>query len=195
MEHIDYLVKLIIIGDPHVGKSSLLSRYCESRFDVHNPCTMGIDYRVKTVEIDDRRIKVNIWDTAGQERYQSISSCYYRGVNAILLVFDLTDFSTFERIQTWLNRIEKFVDPDSQYKIMVVGNKCDAPKLIDETIVDQYLKQKDLLYIKTSAKSDINVGLMFEQIVKLVIKDSAPIKPTSVLQVVSSDIPINDSCC
>jgi Ras-related protein Rab-8A len=97
----DYLIKLLLVGDQWVGKSSLLLRFCDDAFRSTTFATMGIDFKIRTVEIDNKRCKLQIWDTAGAERFRSITTAYYRGAMGILLVYDITDEQSFANIRNW----------------------------------------------------------------------------------------------
>uniref|UniRef100_A0A453M9K3 Uncharacterized protein n=2 Tax=Aegilops tauschii subsp. strangulata TaxID=200361 RepID=A0A453M9K3_AEGTS len=91
----DYLIKLLLIGDSGVGKSCLLLRFSDGSFTTSFITTIGIDFKIRTVELDGKRIKLQIWDTAGQERFRTITTAYYRGAMGILLVYDVTDEASF----------------------------------------------------------------------------------------------------
>ena len=97
----DYLIKLLLIGDSGVGKSCLLLRFSDDAFNTSFITTIGIDFKIRTVEIDNKRCKLQIWDTAGQERFRTITTAYYRGAMGILLVYDITDEQSFANIRNW----------------------------------------------------------------------------------------------
>eukprot|EP01084_Bolivina_argentea_P178536 308593_1 len=97
----DYLIKLLLVGDSNVGKSSLLLRFNNNSFNSSQFMTIGIDFKIKTVEIDGKRVKLQLLDNAGQERFRTITTAYYRGVDGILLVYDITDEFSFLNIRNW----------------------------------------------------------------------------------------------
>ncbi|KAF7367542.1 Rab-type small GTP-binding protein [Mycena sanguinolenta] len=105
--HYDFLIKLLLIGDSGVGKSCLLLRFCDDAWTPSFITTIGIDFKIRTIELDGRRIKLQIWDTAGQERFRTITTAYYRGAMGILLVYDVTDERSFNNIRTWHANIEQ----------------------------------------------------------------------------------------
>eukprot|EP00270_Netrium_digitus_P007693 TRINITY_DN2258_c0_g1_i2.p1 TRINITY_DN2258_c0_g1~~TRINITY_DN2258_c0_g1_i2.p1 ORF type:complete len:178 (-),score=50.23 TRINITY_DN2258_c0_g1_i2:102-635(-) len=119
----DYLIKLLLIGDSGVGKSCLLLRFSDDSFTTSFITTIGIDFKIRTIELDGKRIKLQIWDTAGQERFRTITTAYYRGAMGILLVYDVTDESSFNNIRNWMRNIEQHAS-DNVNKILV-GNKAD----------------------------------------------------------------------
>lgn len=169
-QNYDYLIKLLLIGDSGVGKTCLLLRFAEDQFIPSYITTIGIDFRIKTIDYNGKKVKLQIWDTAGQERFRSITTSYYRGAQGIILVYDVTKESSFNNIQNWMQCIEKYA-MSSVVKILI-GNKCDN---IDNVIVDN--KRAHLLannyninFFTTSAKNDINVSESFMCITKLILE-------------------------
>ncbi|KAJ8760542.1 hypothetical protein K2173_015209 [Erythroxylum novogranatense] len=118
----DWLIKLLLIGDSGVGKSCLLLRFSDGSFTTSFITTIGIDFKIRTIELDGKRIKLQIWDAAGQERFRTITTAYYRGAMGILLVYDVTDESSFN-IRNWIRNIEQHAS-DNVNKILI-GNKAD----------------------------------------------------------------------
>jgi len=119
----DYLVKLLLIGDSGVGKSCLLLRFSDDSFTTSFITTIGIDFKIRTIEQEGKRLKLQIWDTAGQERFRTITTAYYRGAMGILLVYDVTDEQSFNNIRNWMRQIQQHA-ADNVNKVLI-GNKCD----------------------------------------------------------------------
>jgi len=119
----DFLYKLLIIGDSGVGKSCLLLRFADDIFTDSFISTIGVDFKIKTIDIDGAKVKLQIWDTAGQERFRTITSSYYRGAHGIIVVYDVTEQKSFANITKWLKEIETFAGPAVQK--VLVGNKSD----------------------------------------------------------------------
>merc|ERR1712022_88503 len=119
----DYLIKLLLIGDSGVGKSCLLCRYSEDIFNNKFITTIGIDFKIRTIELDGKKIKLQIWDTAGQERFRTITQAYYRGAMGILLVYDVTDEKSFQNIKQWMRNIDQHAN--TEVVKVLLGNKCD----------------------------------------------------------------------
>ncbi|KAJ6315781.1 hypothetical protein OIU78_019118 [Salix suchowensis] len=138
----DYLIKLLLIGDSGVGKSCLLLRFSDGSFTTSFITTIGIDFKIRTIELDGKRIKLQIWDTAGQERFRTITTAYYRGAMGILLVYDVTDESSFNNIRNWIRNIEQHAS-DNVNKILV-GNKAD---------MDESKRTKLLMFILHSSSN------------------------------------------
>ena len=119
----DFLFKMLLIGNSGVGKSCLLVRYAENSFNENFFNTIGVDFKIKTISLDNQNIKLQIWDTAGQERFRTLTASYYRGAHGIIVVYDVTDRDTFENVRQWMQEIDKFAT-DNVCKV-IVGNKCD----------------------------------------------------------------------
>lgn len=162
----DFLIKLLLIGDSGVGKSCLLLRFSDDSFTPSFITTIGIDFKIKTIELDGKRIKLQIWDTAGQERFRTITTAYYRGAMGILLVYDVSDEQSFQNIRNWIRNIEQHA-ADNVDKILI-GNKCDmVGEKVVETIRGQQLADEySIKFFETSAKSNINVVESFTAIAK-----------------------------
>ncbi|KAM4619523.1 ras-related protein Rab-8B-like isoform 1-T1 [Polymixia lowei] len=119
----DYLFKLLLIGDSGVGKTCLLFRFSEDAFNTTFISTIGIDFKIRTIELNGKRVKLQIWDTAGQERFRTITTAYYRGAMGIMLVYDICNEKSFENIKNWIRNIEEHASSDVEK--MILGNKCD----------------------------------------------------------------------
>uniref|UniRef100_A0AAY4ASH7 Ras-related protein Rab-13 n=1 Tax=Denticeps clupeoides TaxID=299321 RepID=A0AAY4ASH7_9TELE len=119
----DFLFKLLLIGDSGVGKTCLIIRFAEDNFNSTYISTIGIDFKVKTIDVDGKKVKLQIWDTAGQERFKTITTAYYRGAMGIILVYDITDEKSFENIQNWMKSIKE--NASAGVSRMLLGNKCD----------------------------------------------------------------------
>ena len=163
----DLQIKLLMIGDSGVGKTCLLLRYANDSFSPTFITTIGIDFKIKTVVLDNTVVKLQIWDTAGQERFRTITTSYFRGAQGILLVYDVCDRGSFENITNWIGQIEQHADINVT-KILI-GNKCDAdPGKIQVTeaegqaLADQY----GIKFFLTSAKNDLRVTEAFESVAR-----------------------------
>ncbi|XP_012369872.1 ras-related protein Rab-13 [Octodon degus] len=119
----DHLFKLLLIGDSGVGKTCLIIRFAEDNFNSTYISTIGIDFKIRTVDIEGKKIKLQVWDTAGQERFKTITTAYYRGAMGIILVYDITDEKSFENIQTWMKSIRE--NASAGVERLLLGNKCD----------------------------------------------------------------------
>lgn len=163
----DYLFKILLIGDSGVGKSSLLARYCDNVFCESYFSTIGVDFRIKTIKFKDGIAKLQIWDTAGQERFRSITKTYYRGANAIIIVFDIQDENWRSQIANWINEID-FSNSHPNI-IILAGNKIDQinadwnKKLVYQEI-NEFANNLNCVFINVSAKTGENVEQIFDVI-------------------------------
>jgi len=119
----DYLFILVLIGDSGVGKSCLLLRFADDKWTDTYISTIGVDFKIRTIELDGKTIKLQIWDTAGQERFRTISSTYYRGAHGIMVVYDITSKESFVNVRRWLVEIDKYAREGVNK--LLVGNKSD----------------------------------------------------------------------
>lgn len=162
----DYLFKILLIGNSGVGKSSLLLRFADDTFTDNFMPTIGVDFKIRTLEVDGKTIKLQIWDTAGQERFKTITSSYYKGAHGIIVVYDVTDKESYKNIDTWMNEIEKHAS-DNVSRILV-GNKNDLEDLrqvstdVGKELADTY----NVRFMETSAKESANVEQAFTLMTK-----------------------------
>jgi len=156
----DMLIKLLLIGDSGVGKSCLLLRFSDDSFTHNFIATIGIDFKVKTIDLDGKKIKLQIWDTAGQERFHTITTAYYRGAHGMVLVYDVTDEKSFENVRHWMKQIELHAQQNCS-KILL-GNKCDLPtKVVSTEKGNSVASEYSVKFFETSAKSNLNVADAF----------------------------------
>jgi len=164
----DHLFKLLIIGDSGVGKSSLLVRFADNTFSGNYITTIGVDFKIRTIEINGERVKLQIWDTAGQERFRTITSTYYRGTHGVIVVYDVCSGDSFANVKRWLHEINQNCDEVAR---VLVGNKCDDPdrRVVLREDAGRFASQMGIQLFETSAKENINVEEMFRAITDLVL--------------------------
>jgi Ras-related protein Rab-1A len=160
------IYKILLLGDAHTGKSSILNVYKNDMFYDNEVSTIGVEFMIKYIDFNGEQIKLQIWDTAGQERFRSITSSYYRGSDGILLVFDITNRQSFLNIKKWINDVDKFIDKD--YQKILIGNKFDLNYKREVTYEEsvEFADSLDINYIETSAKDNINIENIFMYLVK-----------------------------
>eukprot|EP00095_Tigriopus_kingsejongensis_P001993 maker-scaffold1340_size46339-snap-gene-0.11 protein:Tk01993 transcript:maker-scaffold1340_size46339-snap-gene-0.11-mRNA-1 annotation:"ras-related protein rab-18" len=174
MEHPDAILtslKLLIIGESGVGKSSLLLRFTDDAFDPDQAATIGVDFKVKTITINQDKIKLAIWDTAGQERFRTLTPSYYRGGQGAILVYDVTNRETFNRVENWLNELETYSTNHDIVK-MLVGNKCDMEdsRIVSKDEGIKLARKHQMMFIEASAKTREGVQCAFEELVEKIIQ-------------------------
>lgn len=157
----DYLFKLLVIGDSGVGKSCILSRFTDNTYSDEHYSTIGVDFKIKTIDIGDKLVKLQVWDTAGQERFRTITSSYYRGAHGIAIVYDVTNQNSFESIRYWVQEIKRYAG--DQMKILIIGNKSDdkSRRKVSYESGHQTAKLYGYPFIETSAKESANIQQAF----------------------------------
>eukprot|EP01135_Chromosphaera_perkinsii_P009379 Nk52_evm55s1737 gene=Nk52_evmTU55s1737 len=157
----DYLFKLLLIGDSGVGKTCILFRFSDDAFNSTFISTIGIDFKIRTIELDGKKIKLQIWDTAGQERFRTITTAYYRGAMGILLVYDVANEKSFDNIKNWIRNINQHASADVEK--MILGNKCDMEdtRVISKERGEKLAEECGIKFLETSAKNNINVEEAF----------------------------------
>ena len=164
----DIVYKVLLLGDSSVGKTCFLLRYCDKSFQDAHLSTIGLDYRLKTLTLKNKKsIKLQIWDTAGEDRFRAITKNYYKGANGIILIYDVTNLQTYENVKNWITQIREEANPN--VIIYLAGNKIDIPedsravKTSDgQKIADEY----QLPFKETSAKDGMNVNEIFQELVE-----------------------------
>jgi len=166
----DYLFKLLLIGDSGVGKTCLLFRFSDDAFNTTFISTIGIDFKIKTVEVDGKKIKLQIWDTAGQERFHTITTSYYRGAMGIMLVYDITQEKTFDNIAKWLRNIDEHASEGVER--MILGNKCDmeSKRMVNKEKGEGIAREHAIKFFETSAKDNICVEEAFMQLTQDILR-------------------------
>ncbi|KAI0823868.1 GTP-binding protein ypt1 [Trametes gibbosa] len=172
----DYLFKLLLIGDSGVGKSCLLLRFAEDAFTDSYLSTIGVDFKIRTIELEGKTVKLQIWDTAGQERFRTIAAAYYRGAHGIIMVYDVTEAETFSNVKGWITEIERYASEG--VKKLIIGNKSDLVerKVVEYSVAKEFSDSLSIPFIETSAKNSTNVEEAFSLMAKT-IKDDIDNQP------------------
>ncbi len=195
----DYLFKILLIGDSGVGKSCLLMRFADDVFSESHISTIGVDFKIRTVETHNKIVKMQIWDTAGQERFRTITSSYYRGAHAMLIVYDITDLESFNNVKMWIAECDRYANPNI-VKILI-GNKCDSQKrAVTYDMGKEFADTYGMEFVETSAKSGNNVEKAFmtatEALYQSMLKNKIDSnKNTSDIRIQPNTQVINKGCC
>ncbi|RHZ67813.1 hypothetical protein Glove_299g16 [Diversispora epigaea] len=195
-------LKILLIGNSNVGKSSLLLRFTDDTFlpQESAAATIGVDFKVRYIVIDDKKYKLTIWDTAGQERFRALTSTYYRGAQGVILVYDVSNRETFEQLDNWFHELHLYCTNKDVVK-MIVGNKVDKEhsRIISSKEAEAYADKAKTLFVECSAKTRFGVEEVFEKLVKKILeKPSLQKKIEPQIQVTKREVPTNTQstyCC
>ncbi|XP_058096894.1 ras-related protein Rab11A-like [Magnolia sinica] len=160
-QKIDYVFKVVLIGDSAVGKSQILSRFARNEFSLDSKATIGVEFQTRTLVIQHKSVKAQIWDTAGQERYRAVTSAYYRGAVGALLAYDITKRQSFDHIPRWLEELRSHADKN--IVIMLIGNKSDLEdqRAVPAEDAKEFAEKEGLFFLETSALEATNVEAAF----------------------------------
>ena len=197
------VLKLLLLGDSSVGKTSILNKYISNKFDESSISTVGVDYMDKIIDYNKFKIKLQIWDTSGEEKFRTITKNFYRNADGLLVVFDLTKKESYDHIKSWINEAKENND---KLKTILIGNKLDLKdeRIVAIDVAKQFTEKNNLKYIETSAKDGTNINESFQAIIDLLFdgKSSEEIlheftKQDSSLSVVddSMEVKKKKSCC
>mmetsp|Transcript_20032 Transcript_20032/g.41911 ORF Transcript_20032/g.41911 Transcript_20032/m.41911 type:complete len:206 (+) Transcript_20032:1281-1898(+) len=165
-----YLFKILLIGDAGVGKSSLLLRFTDDSFDEHIQSTIGVDFKVKHTTIDETPLKLTIWDTAGQERFRTLTSAYYRGAQAVLLVYDVGRRETFDNLKLWSEEVDRYSSCKDHIVKVLVGNKTDlGSSQVPEELAEEWAETHNCIHLLSSARDSVGVTEAFDATVRRVL--------------------------
>ncbi|KAI5954834.1 SEC4 [Candida theae] len=164
----DSIMKLLLVGDSGVGKSCLLLRFVEDKFNPSFITTIGIDFKIRTIESKGKKIKLQVWDTAGQERFRTITTAYYRGAMGIVIIYDVTDSRSFENVENWFQTVSQHANEDAQ--IFLVGNKCDddVNRQVSKEQGEDLASKLHVPFLEASAKSNENVDAIFYELAGII---------------------------
>mmetsp|Transcript_41933 Transcript_41933/g.48258 ORF Transcript_41933/g.48258 Transcript_41933/m.48258 type:complete len:201 (+) Transcript_41933:27-629(+) len=165
----DFTFKFIIIGDAGAGKSCLLHSFLENKFKSNSSHTIGVEFGSKIVKIHDKTIKLQIWDTAGQERFRAVTRGYYRGAAGVLILYDITNLESFDRLTSWLTDARQLSRPD--VSVIAVGNKSDLKehRAINFLEASRFSQENEIPFLETSAMTGENVEEAFMRVAKSIL--------------------------
>ena len=162
------IIKLLIVGDPGVGKSNFIYRYTKDKFSESNLSTVGFEANTKEIEITDKKVIVQLWDSAGQDKYKSITKNLFTRVQGIIILYDITNKKSFMNISNWINLIKETNDT---IPYVLAGNKCDLTnqRVVEENEAINFSQTNNIDFLETSAKMDINIMECINNFVKKII--------------------------
>lgn len=136
----------------------MLLRFTDDSFDEHIQSTIGVDFKVKHLEVQGKRVKCSIWDTAGQERFRTLTSSYYRGAHGVILVYDVTRMDSFENLEQWLREVQMYTPGHGENVVkLLVGNKCDLERKVPKDVADAWARSQGMLFLEASAKTRLGI--------------------------------------
>ena len=198
------VLKLLLLGDSSVGKTSILLKYISNKFDESSISTVGVDYMDKIIDYNKFKIKLQIWDTSGEEKFRTITKNFYRNADGLLVVFDLTRKETYDHVRGWINEAKENND---KIKTILIGNKLDLKdeRKVENGVAKQFAEKNSLKYLETSAKDGVNISESFKAMIDLLFdgKSEEEIlnefkKQDSSLSVVDDSIEVKNkkkACC
>ena len=195
----DMIMKLLLVGDSGVGKSCLLLRFVEDKFNPSFITTIGIDFKIRTIESKGKKVKLQVWDTAGQERFRTITTAYYRGAMGIVLIYDVTDSRSFENVENWFQTVSQHANEDA--KIFLVGNKCDDKenRQVSKEDGQELASRLNIPFLEASAKSNENVDSIFYELAGIIQEKHAHLETTNAsshgVDVSQSNNSFRSNCC
>jgi small GTP-binding protein len=162
----DLLAKVIIIGDSGVGKTNLLTKFCDGVFKDSYVATIGVDFKLKTINVDETKIKLQIWDTAGQERFRNITQTYYKGAAGIILAYAVNNKQSFKNIASWIKQIES--NTSEAVSKILIATKCDLEHEREVEVEEgkTMAENHNMLFLEVSAKQSKNVEMTFESLTR-----------------------------
>ena len=165
----DRIYKILLIGESNVGKTSIILRYTENKFDPSGISTCGVDLKNKFVSYNNTKIRLDIWDTAGQERFRGLAKNYFRGANGFILVYDITNKNSFDKLKGWMNDAKEKIESD--YKMIVVGNKNDCKnRKVGFDLLEDFGKKNNVSFMEVSAKTGQGIDKIFLKMVEELLK-------------------------
>ena len=168
------LYKILILGDSTVGKTCFLTRYADNTFQENQMATLGVDYKLKNIKMEDGNIvKLQIWDTAGQDRFHSLTRNYFKGAHGIILLYDITTQSSFDNVSKWIKQIKE--DASEKVVIILVGNKIDLEhkRAIPTEEGEKIAEDFGLIFFECSAKTGKNINEAFNELIKKTVANFA----------------------
>lgn len=167
IERIDQPLKVLLVGGSSVGKTCILRRFVEGEFPNKCKATLGLDFKIKSLEVNNQIVKMQLWDTSGQERFRSMTQAYYRGASGIMLVYDVTEENTLTTLPDWLGDIANYAPEDVE--VVILGNKSDVgdERVISKEAGEEFAREYGLNYFETSAVDNLNITEAFRTMAEL----------------------------
>jgi Ras-related protein Rab-1A len=192
----DYLFKLLLVGNYGTGKTSLIIKYVDGTFEPKDMATIGVDFKMRTLDCNGKRVKLQIWDTAGQERFKTITASYFRGAHGIFVAYDITKNESFNEVKShWYEEAARL--GSSEVSIVLLGNKSDLEgrRAVNYNLAKQFADEKKIPFLETSSLDSSNVTEAFSTMVQQILEKYHKPAPNNII---SPDKPRKQSsggCC
>ena len=162
--------RIMTIGDSGVGKTSILRRFVDNKFQKNHLATIGVDFKTKVINIDNQEIRLKIWDTAGQERFHTITTQYYKNADGVILVYDVTDSASYSKVREWVGSIGTNTQQNN-IGIILLGNKCDLEaRTVTPDMGNQIAQELNMTYFETSALTGQGINEAFEYLTRVIMQ-------------------------
>ena len=170
--YFDVKYKIMVLGESKVDKTQLIKRYTKNVFGGVYLTTVGMDFQDKIIEIEDKKVRLQIWDTAGQERFRNVTKSYFQSSQGLVLVYDITDRESFEKLNFWVDNIKNFAPENA--KFILVGNKCDLAneRKVSYEEGENYAKNLNIKFFEASARDGTNVNELFFYLANEIYQDN-----------------------
>ena len=170
--YFDVKYKIMVLGESKVGKTSLIKRYTKDQFGGVYLTTVGMDFQDKIIEIEDKKVRLQVWDTAGQERFRNVTKSYFQSSQGLVLVYDITDRESFEKLNFWVDNIKNNAPENA--KFILVGNKCDLAneRKVSYEEGENYAKNLNIKFFEASARDGTNVNELFFYLANEIYQDN-----------------------
>merc|ERR1711973_587890 len=191
--------KVVLLGEGCVGKSSIVLRYVEDKFNSSHLSTMQAAFMMKKLQINDTRVNLAIWDTAGQERFHALGPIYYRDAQGAVLVYDITDEDSFQKVKVWVKELRRMVGPE--INLIIAGNKIDLERkrTVNQEMAETFAASVNAVHIQTSAKKNEGIDNLFETLTNHILskqKKSTATVPRQNIKIVDDDeVKTKSRCC
>jgi small GTP-binding protein len=184
MNHVDFVFKILLIGDSGVGKSSILLQYTDNFFNENQNSTIGVDFRVKVLTIEEGgktcTVKATLWDTAGQERFRTLTAAYYRGAHGVIFVYDVGRMGSFKALDSWARELQDYApDGGAQMVKVLLGNKADQKKEVDDGLAVSWAEEHNMKFLVGSAKTNQRIDDVFEAVIRDILNNPELMKKMS----------------
>ncbi|XP_047517937.1 ras-related protein Rab-18 [Pieris napi] len=162
-------LKILVIGESGVGKSSIILAFTTGSYNASFPATIGVDYKCKVMEVNGLKVKLGIWDTAGQERYRTLTNSFYRDAHGAILVYDVSEPKSLAKLNEWVEELQVY-STKKNIVCLVVGNKIDKDRVVTREAGQAFAQKHRMLFIESSAKTQEGINLAFEELVQKIIE-------------------------